>query len=101
MQNHIKSETVADNSKSTAIVNPNSVRYGDKNAVALMLGMSRRSVDNFLQEGCPHLKLGSRRVRFDMEEVRIWLKEQYGLRRRGRIIKSQTGGQQCEQAALN
>lgn len=58
-------------------------RYGDKKAVAQMIGMSRRSVDNFLRAGCPHLRLGQRRVRFDLAEVRAWLREKYHVQRRG------------------
>jgi predicted DNA-binding transcriptional regulator AlpA len=64
-------------------------RYGDKKAVAAMLGMSQRTVSNFLTQGCPHLALGKRRVRFDMEEVRAWLKERFGTRRIGQVNGAQ------------
>jgi len=57
--------------------------FGDKRAVAAMLGLSVRTVDNFLANGMPHIKFGARRCRFDMEEVRAWIKEKYGQRRRG------------------
>jgi hypothetical protein len=50
--------------------------------------MSIRWVDGQLAKGMPHLKLGLRRVRFDLEEVRQWLKETYGQQRRGRIRKA-------------
>jgi predicted DNA-binding transcriptional regulator AlpA len=66
-------------------------RYWDKKAVAAMLDMSERTVSNFLAQGCPHLALGKRRVRFDMEEVRAWLKERFGTRRIGPV---NGGGQQ-------
>lgn len=56
--------------------------FGDKRAVAAMAGMrSVRWVDNMVAAGMPHLKLGTRRVRFDLDEVRQWLKERYGTQR--------------------
>jgi predicted DNA-binding transcriptional regulator AlpA len=58
-------------------------RYGSKKDVARMVQMSTRSVDNFINEGCPHLKLGARRVRFDMVETRQWLAETFRVQRRG------------------
>jgi len=69
----------------TLAVKENAIpQFADKRTVATMLGMSTRSVDNFLAEGMPHLKLGLRRVRFDLDEVRAWLKEKYGISRRKR-----------------
>jgi len=62
---------------------PPAPRYGSKRDVAQMVQMSLRSVDNFLREGCPHLKLGKRRVRFDMAEVRQWLADNFRTQRRG------------------
>lgn len=59
-----------------------SPQFADKKAIAEMLGMSTRSVDNFLAAGMPHMKFGARCVRFDVDEVRAWLKAQYGHRRR-------------------
>jgi excisionase family DNA binding protein len=56
--------------------------FGDKAAVAKLVGVSRRTVDNFIRAGCPHLKIGSRRVRFDLNEVRDWLKQQFHVQRR-------------------
>jgi predicted DNA-binding transcriptional regulator AlpA len=56
----------------------------DKRAVAAMAGgMSVRWVDGEMAKGMPHIRLGSRRTRFDAEEVRAWLKAQYGTRRLG------------------
>ena len=46
-------------------------------------GMSVRWVDGEMAKGMPHIRLGSRRTRFDAEEVRAWLKAQYGTRRLG------------------
>lgn len=61
-------------------------RFGDKRDVgSLAGGMSVRWVDGQLQLGMPHMKYGTRRVRFDLEEVRQWLKEKYGQQRRGPI----------------
>lgn len=57
---------------------------GNKRDVgALAGGMSVRWVDSQLAVGMPHLKLGARRVRFDLGEVRTWLKNRYGQQRRG------------------
>ena len=60
-------------------------RYTDKREIAALLKLSVRSVDNLLAAGCPHLKLGKRRVRFDIDEVRSWLSETYRMQRRGRF----------------
>jgi hypothetical protein len=58
--------------------------FCDKRAVAeLAGGMSVRWVDGQLCKGMPHLKLGPRRVRFDLIEVAAWLKERYGRQRLG------------------
>lgn len=57
-------------------------RYGGKRDVASMVQMSVRSVDNLVAQGCPHLKLGKRRVRFDMAEVRQWLADNFRTQRR-------------------
>jgi len=55
---------------------------GDKRAVGhLAGGFSTRWVDDQLRRGMPHLKIGPRRVRFDLEEVREWLKTRYGQQR--------------------
>ena len=59
---------------------------GDKRAVgALAGGMSVRWVDDQIRRGMPFMKFGKRRVRFDLEEVREWLKEKYGQQRRGKV----------------
>jgi predicted DNA-binding transcriptional regulator AlpA len=60
-------------------------RYGGKRDVAQMMQMSTRSVDNFLARGCPHLKIGKRRIRFDMSEVRAWLTDNFHTQRRGKL----------------
>jgi hypothetical protein len=48
-----------------------------------MTDMSVRWVDLQLPRGMPHLKIGARRVRFDLGEVAQWLKERYGTQRCG------------------
>jgi len=58
-------------------------RYGSKRDVAAMLQMSVRSVDNFVARGCPHLRVSSRRLRFDMDEVRRWLADNFRTQRFG------------------
>jgi predicted DNA-binding transcriptional regulator AlpA len=67
-------------------------RYGDKEAVAIMLDLSTRTVSNLMKEGCPYLALGKRRVRFDLGEVRTWLQEKYGVRRIGSLAGSASHG---------
>ena len=52
--------------------------------MAQLIGCCLRSVDNFMQRGCPYYKLGHRQVRFDLGEVRDWVKRKYGCRRIGR-----------------
>ncbi|HUZ06564.1 MAG TPA: hypothetical protein VMV89_03665, partial [Candidatus Paceibacterota bacterium] len=68
-------ETETDAQKFSATDNP--ATFGSKKDVARMLQMSVRSVDNFLAKGLPHVKISSRRVRFDLPECRLWFKEQF------------------------
>jgi predicted DNA-binding transcriptional regulator AlpA len=58
-------------------------RFGSKRDVAAMLQFSTRTVDNLLAQGCPHMKIGKRRCRFDLPEVAAWMKDQFGTKRRG------------------
>ena len=59
--------------------------FGDKKAVAALADMrSTRWVELQMQKGMPHLKMGPRRVRFDLGEVADWLRQTYGAQRRGR-----------------
>jgi predicted DNA-binding transcriptional regulator AlpA len=76
-------ETETDAQKFSA-TNNNPATFGSKKDVARMLQMSVRSVDNFLAAGLPHVKISSRRVRFDLPECRQWFKERFGQQRRGR-----------------
>lgn len=57
-------------------------RYGSKRDVAAMLQMSVRTVDNLVARGAPCLRISSRRLRFDMTEVRQWISETYRTQRR-------------------
>ena len=83
-ETQIKSDAAAGDKSVT--INNSLPRYGSKADVAAMLQMSRRTVDNFLARGCPHLKLGSRRCRFDMEEVREWLSQNFRTQRLGKVV---------------
>jgi phage terminase Nu1 subunit (DNA packaging protein) len=65
----------------------NHARFGTKRAVADLMDMSIRSVNNFMSQGMPYVSFGARTIRFDLEEVRAWLKERYGKRRLGRAGK--------------
>jgi hypothetical protein len=70
--------------KSVGSETASSRRFGDKREVADLAGMrSIRWVDAQLEAGMPCLKLGLRRVRFDLEEVREWLKSRYHQQRHG------------------
>ena len=58
--------------------------FGGKREVAQLIGCCLLSVDNYMKLGCPYYKLGHRQVRFDLDEVRDWVKREYGCRRIGR-----------------
>jgi hypothetical protein len=59
--------------------------FGSKRDLAKMIGLSVRSVDNYLAAGLPHIALSPRRIKFDLDECRQWFKQQYGARRLGRL----------------
>jgi hypothetical protein len=57
---------------------------GDKRDVGVLAGgMSNRWVEGQMALGMPHLKIGPRRARFDLAEVREWLRARYAVQRRG------------------
>lgn len=56
---------------------------GPKRDVAALIGMSVRTVDNLLRAGCPHIKISSRKIIFDLAETAAWIKQRFGQRRRG------------------
>ena len=72
-------------STTPAEILPHSSPYIDKKGLARRMGISRRTVDNWLQRGLPHLKLGSRRVRFDLREVDDWFRTHCRVVRRGKL----------------
>jgi excisionase family DNA binding protein len=55
--------------------------YADKQDIATLIGVSKRTVDSLLRQGCPHLKLGARKVRFDIDQVKTWLNEKFKTQR--------------------
>jgi predicted DNA-binding transcriptional regulator AlpA len=57
----------------------------DKRRVAAYANLSVRTIDNLMAEGLPHLKIGRRRVRFDLPEVSTWLRQKYGVARIGQL----------------
>ena len=46
-----------------------------KKEVAERLGISVSSVNNYMRQGMPYYKIGSKLVRFNPEDVEKWLKE--------------------------
>ena len=61
------------------------LKFGDKNEVAKMLGLCRRSIDNLMAAGLPHCKLSPRKVVFDLAEVHAWVKQRYSCQRIGKV----------------
>lgn len=46
-----------------------------KKEVAERFGISVSSVNNYMRQGMPYYKIGSKLVRFSSEDVEKWLKE--------------------------
>ena len=46
-----------------------------KKEVAERFGISVSSVNNYMRQGMPYYRIGSKLVRFDLEDVEKWLKE--------------------------
>lgn len=46
-----------------------------KKEVAERFGISVSSVNNYMRQGMPYYKIGSKLVRFSSEDVENWLKE--------------------------
>ena len=46
-----------------------------KKEVAERFGISVSSVNNYMRQGMPYYKIGSKLVRFNTEDVEKWLKE--------------------------
>ena len=53
-----------------------------KPAMAKILAVSLRTVDNYMNEGCPYQKPSPRKVTFDVAEVMTWYKAKYGQQKR-------------------
>lgn len=49
--------------------------YLNKKALAEKFGISVSSVNNYMRQGMPYYRIGSKLVRFDPEAVEKWLKE--------------------------
>lgn len=49
--------------------------YLNKKGIAEKFGISVSSVNNYMRQGMPYYRIGSKLVRFDPEEVEKWLKE--------------------------
>jgi hypothetical protein len=67
----------------TATGNKLAAEITDKRGYAARWGFSVRHVDNLLAQGCPHLKIGKRRVRILVPEADAWMRERFGTQRRG------------------
>jgi hypothetical protein len=72
-----ESEAPADN------LNPVAGSVTDKRGYGDRVGFSIRTIDNFLADGMPHLKVGQRRVRIFVDEADAWMKEKFHTRRIG------------------
>lgn len=59
-------------------------KFGTKTDVAALLSCCKRTVDSHLANGMPHIALSARCVRFDLDEVRAWVKQEFGTRRIGK-----------------
>jgi phage terminase Nu1 subunit (DNA packaging protein) len=57
----------------------------DKRGLGAMIQLSPRSVSNLMEKGCPHMRIGERRVRFEPEAVLKWLRETYSCKRVGKL----------------
>ena len=57
--------------------------FGKKRDVAKLLGCCLSNVDKYMARGCPYYKLGHKSVRFDMDEVRDWVKQKHRRSRGG------------------
>jgi predicted DNA-binding transcriptional regulator AlpA len=46
-----------------------------KKEVAERFGISVSSVNNYMRQGMPYYKIGSKLVRFDIKDIEKWLRE--------------------------
>jgi hypothetical protein len=54
----------------------------DKRGYADRWNFSVRTIDNFLARSLPHLKIGKRRVRIEVQAADAWMREQFATQRR-------------------
>ncbi len=73
-----RSEAATDNSKLAAEIT-------DKRGYAARYSVATRTIDNFLGQGMPHLKIGNRRVRIVIAEADAWMRENFATRRLSRL----------------
>jgi predicted DNA-binding transcriptional regulator AlpA len=52
-----------------------------KRDVANRVCVTTRTIENLMAQGLPHLKLGSRRTRFDWPQVKEWLENRFRVAR--------------------
>lgn len=50
----------------------------DKRGYAQRWGLCVRTINNLIDRGLPHLKIGARRVRIDVAEADAWMRRTYG-----------------------
>ncbi len=65
---------------------PTVSHFATKEELAIELRICKRTVDSLQAKGCPHIKMGARKVLFDLQEVRAWIKRTYSVTRNGKAI---------------
>ncbi len=60
--------------------------FATKAELAQELRVCKRTIDTLQTKGCPHIKIGARKILFDLEEVRDWIKRTYSVTRNGKAI---------------
>ena len=73
---------ISSNTPDTATGNTKAETITDKRGYAQRWHFSPRMIVNLLQEGLPHCKIGTRRVRIVVPEADAWMRERYGQQRR-------------------
>jgi hypothetical protein len=53
----------------------------DKNEFGRMHDVSKRTVDGWIHDGCPHLKISPRMVRLPLPEASDWVRNRFLQRR--------------------
>ncbi len=68
----------------TTLTPKNECRLANRQDIADLLGVSRRTIDTLCTQGLPHLLLGKRTARFNPDEVLAWCQRERGIRRMGK-----------------